>query len=119
MLLASVNFAGRTSMEVGVKVLCEHRRSGDREHIASAYMTFVSLDPESCRPCQVPILVPQSEDEKRRYEAARQRRRNASSAASPEPWPQSARKLPSRLPPPRQTAIVPRRSCLKASPTSP
>jgi acyl-CoA hydrolase len=75
-LLASVNFAGRSSMEVGVKVLCEDRRTGSRSHVASAYMTFVSLDPDSCQPRPVPQVVAETDDEKRRYEAA-QARRNA------------------------------------------
>lgn len=75
-LLASVNFAGRTSMEVGVKVLCEARATGDREHVASAYMTFVSLDPQTCKPSQVPGVTPQTDDEQRRFEAARQRRQD-------------------------------------------
>lgn len=73
-LLASVNFAGRTSMEVGVKLLCEARSTGDREHVASAYLTFVSLDPDSCSPSVVPAVVPETEDDQRRFEAARQRR---------------------------------------------
>jgi acyl-CoA hydrolase len=75
-LLASVNFAGRTSMEVGVKVLCEARATGDRDHIASAYLTFVSLDPETCKPRPVPAVTPETDDEKRRFEAARQRRQD-------------------------------------------
>jgi len=44
-LLASVNFTGRTSMEVGVKMLHEERSSGNRLHVVSAYLTFVSLSP--------------------------------------------------------------------------
>ncbi len=73
-LLASVNFAGRTSMEVGVKVLQEDRATGTRKHVASAYMTFVSLDPVTKAPRPVPPVVPETDDEKRRYEAGRQRR---------------------------------------------
>ena len=75
-LLASVNFAGRTSMEVGVRVLCEARATGDRDQIASAYLTFVSLDPEACTPSVVPGITPETDDEKRRFEAARQRRQD-------------------------------------------
>jgi acyl-CoA hydrolase len=73
-LLASVNFAGRTSMEVGVKVWNEDRSTGDRKHVASAYLTFVSLDPATKAPRPVPPVLPETDDEKRRYEAARQRR---------------------------------------------
>lgn len=73
-LLASVNFAGRTSMEVGVKVFREDRRTSDRSHVVSAYLTFVSLDPDSCKPRAVPELISETDDDRRRSEAARARR---------------------------------------------
>jgi len=73
-LLSSVNFTGRTSMEVGVKVWQEERSTGNRNHVASAYLTFVSLDPETRKPREVMPIVPQTEDEKRRYAAAKARR---------------------------------------------
>ena len=73
-LLASVNYAGRTSMEVGVKVLQEERSTGNRKHVASAYLTFVSLDPESRTPRPVPPVLAETDDEKRRYEKAKARR---------------------------------------------
>ncbi len=73
-LLASVNFAGRTSMEVGVKVWQEDRATGTRKHVASAYLTFVSLDPVTKAPRTVPPLAPETDDERRRFEAAKQRR---------------------------------------------
>lgn len=73
-LLASVNFAGRTSMEVGVKVWQEDRATGDRKHVASAYLTFVSLDPVTKQPRPVPAVLPQNDVEQRRFEAAKARR---------------------------------------------
>jgi len=73
-LLASVNFAGRTSMEVGVKVWQEDRATGGRKHVASAYLTFVSLDPVTKTPRPVPGIIAETDDEKRRFEAAKQRR---------------------------------------------
>jgi acyl-CoA hydrolase len=73
-LVASVNFAGRTSMEVGVKVWQEDRATGSRTHVVSAYLTFVSLDPATKKPTLVPPVVPQSADEKRRFAAAKERR---------------------------------------------
>lgn len=73
-LLASVNFAGRTSMEVGVKVWQEDRATGDRKHVASAYLTFVSLDLVTKTPRPVPGIIAVTEDEKRRFDAAKQRR---------------------------------------------
>jgi acyl-CoA hydrolase len=73
-LLASVNFAGRTSMEVGVKVWQEERSTGNRKHVASAYLTFVSLDPESRSPRPVAPVLPETDDERRRYQEAQARR---------------------------------------------
>lgn len=73
-LLASVNFTGRTSMEVGVKVWQEDRLTGARKHVASAYLTFVSLDPVTKKPRPLAPVQPQTADERRRFEEAKQRR---------------------------------------------
>jgi len=73
-LLASVNYTGRTSMEVGVKVWQEDRASGDRKHVVSAYLTFVSLDPKTRKPSVVPAIVPQTSEEERRFTEAKARR---------------------------------------------
>lgn len=73
-LLASVNYAGRSSMEVGVKVWQEDRATGGRRHVVSAYLTFVSLDPVSKAPRPVPPVAPETDDERRRFEAAKARR---------------------------------------------
>ncbi|MGH7569497.1 MAG: acyl-CoA thioesterase [Gemmatimonadales bacterium] len=70
---ARVNFAGRTSMEVGVKVIAENVMSGDKRHTNSCYVTYVALD-EKGEPTPVPPIVPETPDEKRRYERAAQRR---------------------------------------------
>lgn len=71
---ASVNYTHRTSMEVGVKMWSEDRTSGGRSHVASAYLTFVSLDPDTGTPRPVPPVIPETEDEKRRFQEAIQRR---------------------------------------------
>jgi len=71
---ASVNFVGRTSMEVGVRVEAEDMLTGNRRHTNSAYLTFVAIDRDG-RPVEVPQIVPESEEEKRRYQAAQARRR--------------------------------------------
>jgi len=70
----SVNFVGRTSMEVGVRVEAENLQTGIRRHTNSCYLTFVAVD-RNGRPVEVPKLVPETEEEIRRYEAANARRR--------------------------------------------
>ena len=75
-LMASVNLAARTSMEIGVRVEMESVTTGLRRHCASAYLTFVALD-ETGKPTPVPALKAATPDEKRRLkdaEARRQRR---------------------------------------------
>lgn len=74
-LLASVNYTGRTSMEVGVKCWQEDRSTGARKHVVSAYLTFVSLDPQTRKPCGVPAIEPSTSDEKRRFAEAEARRK--------------------------------------------
>lgn len=71
---ASVNYVGRTSMEVGLRVEAEDLVSGVRRHTNSCYMTFVAID-RNGRPVEVPSLTPETPDEERRYAAARDRRR--------------------------------------------
>jgi acyl-CoA hydrolase len=72
-LKASVNYAGRTSMEVGVRVEAEDLRTGLRRHTNSCYITFVAID-EAGRPTAVPAVLPESREERRRHEAAQLRR---------------------------------------------
>ncbi len=72
-LKASLNLVGKSSMEVGVRVETENIRTAERRHIASAYLTFVALD-ESRRPKEVPPLILEDEDEKRRNREAVNRR---------------------------------------------
>ncbi len=72
-LKSSVNRVFRTSMEVGVKVLVEDLVTGQRKHTSSAYLTFVTMDAVGKR-VVIPPVVPETEDEKRRYEEASQRR---------------------------------------------
>jgi len=72
-LKASVNDVGRTSMEVGVRVEAENLRTGKVVHTASAHLVYVALDPEG-RPAEVPPLMAETEDERRRMAAAKLRR---------------------------------------------
>lgn len=72
-LKASVNFASRTSMEIGVRVEAENPITSELFHTASAYLTFVAVD-ENGKPTDIPLLIPENETEKRRYSAAQKRR---------------------------------------------
>jgi acyl-CoA hydrolase len=65
-LRASINYVGTTSMEVGVRVEAENLMTGEVRHTNSAYLTMVSLD-EHRRPSGVPKIVPETEDQKRRF----------------------------------------------------
>lgn len=71
--LASVNHAGRTSMEIGIRVEAEDIRKGTRRHTNSCYFTMVAVDDEG-RPAAVPALKVESEIEIRRNRAAELRR---------------------------------------------
>lgn len=71
---ASVNYVGRSSMEVGVRVEAEDLLTGRRRHTNSCYLTFVAVD-QSGRPVEVPELRPETPDELRRHAAASARRR--------------------------------------------
>lgn len=72
-LRACVNYAGRTSMEVGVRVDCEDPVSGVITHNATAYLTFVALN-EKGKPVAIPEVIPESPEEKRRFDQAKLRR---------------------------------------------
>jgi acyl-CoA hydrolase len=72
-LLASVNYAGKTSMEVGVRVEAENFMNGEVRHTASAYLTFVALDADG-KPTQVPQIILENEEDKRRNREALIRR---------------------------------------------
>jgi acyl-CoA hydrolase len=72
-LRSSVNRVFRTSMEVGVQVETETLLTGERLHTCSAYLTFVALD-ENGKAVEIPPVVPETEEEKRRYQQAGERR---------------------------------------------
>jgi acyl-CoA hydrolase len=80
-LRSAVNYVGRTSMEVGVRVEAEDTLTGKRVHAASAYLTFVALD-ENGRAKAVPPLEPKTKDEKLRWDEAKARRRQRLSLAA-------------------------------------
>ncbi|QNG35588.1 acyl-CoA thioesterase [Geodermatophilaceae bacterium NBWT11] len=70
---ASVNYTGRTSMEIGIRVTTEDLRAGQVRHTNSCYFTMVALDGDR-KPVEVPPLVPATDDQHRRHAAALARR---------------------------------------------
>lgn len=72
-LRSSVNRAFHTSMEVGVKVWVENYLANTSHHVSSAYLTFVAVDKAGKRLPVAPV-IPETLDEKRRYEDAARRR---------------------------------------------
>src|SRR5579884_426073 len=74
-LHSSVNRVFRTSMEVGVRVEVENLVTGDRKHTCSAYLTFVTMNKQG-EHVPIPPVIPETGEEKRRYEEACRRREN-------------------------------------------
>ena len=72
-LRASLNFVGRTSMEVGVRVESENLMTGERRHTSTAYLTYVALDGQG-QPLPLPPMILETEEEKRRNREAKVRR---------------------------------------------
>lgn len=70
---ARINFVGRTSMEVGVRVEAENLLTGRRRHTNTCLLTFVAID-ENHRPCPVPQLDLSDPDDERRAREGRRRR---------------------------------------------
>ena len=72
-LKASVNYVGTTSMEVGVRIEAEDLYAAKVTHTGSCYLTYVALD-ENGQPAEVPEVVPETLEEKGRWEAGKKRR---------------------------------------------
>jgi acyl-CoA hydrolase len=72
--LASVNYTGKSSLEVGIKVMAQHIHTQATRHVNSCFFTMVAIDDER-KPVEVPPLTPSTADEKRRFEAAMLRRK--------------------------------------------
>jgi len=70
---ATVNFTGRTSLEVGIRVDTENIRDGSRRHTNSCYFTMVAVD-KAGHPVPVPPLVPVTDLERVRFAQAKGRR---------------------------------------------
>ncbi len=72
-LKASVNYAGTTSMEVGVRIEAEDLKSGKITHTGSSYLTYVAID-ENGKPVGIPDVIPETPEEKRRWREGKNRR---------------------------------------------
>lgn len=70
---ARVNFVGRTSIEVGVRVEAENLLTGNRRHTNTCFVTYVAIDDDG-RPVPVPALSPETDEDHRRMVAGRKRR---------------------------------------------
>jgi acyl-CoA hydrolase len=119
-LQAQVNYASRTSMEVGCRVETEDPTTGERRYTTKAYLTFVATDAAG-RPRPVPPLAPRSREDKRRYANAVRRREvrliaagrvvpaNQVVAAPTVPLPSPQKKSPSPAKAPARAAAARRR----------
>ncbi|MGH7429275.1 MAG: acyl-CoA thioesterase, partial [Candidatus Methylomirabilaceae bacterium] len=74
-LKASVNFVGTTSLESGVRVEMEDLLTGQRSHISSAYIVYVALGDDG-KPCGLPPLIPETNEDRRRMAEAARRKEN-------------------------------------------
>jgi acyl-CoA hydrolase len=70
---ATVNYVGRSSMEIGIRVESENLRTGEKIHTNSSYFTMVAVD-ENMRPIAVQPLELTTDDQKRRFKQAELRR---------------------------------------------
>jgi acyl-CoA hydrolase len=73
-LKAAVNYVGKTSMEVGVRIEAEDALTGASTHTGSCYLTFVALD-SNRRPTPIVPVIPITGEEKRRFREAAARRK--------------------------------------------
>ncbi|MFW7377738.1 MAG: acyl-CoA thioesterase [Oligoflexus sp.] len=74
--LALVNYTGKTSMEIGIKVIAEDLIKKTQRHTNSCYFTMVALD-EDGKPREVPHFDPQTVEEKQRFERAKKRKESS------------------------------------------
>jgi len=78
---ASVNYVGKSSMEIGIKIFAETLKTGEKRRTNSCYFTMVCVD-EQRRPREVPRLIPETGDEKRRFREGEKRRKHSQEALS-------------------------------------
>ena len=73
--LASVNYTGRSSIEVGIKVIAENVRQGSVRHTNSCFFTMVAIG-DNGKPIAVPTLQPKDEESRRRWKEAELRKQH-------------------------------------------
>jgi acyl-CoA hydrolase len=89
---ASVNYVGSTSMEIGARIEAEAVLTGEVRHTASAYLTFVSLDPNG-KPRQIPQIICETETQHERFAAALTRKKKRSESIKEAKQREQQRKL--------------------------
>lgn len=70
---ATVNYVGKTSMEVGIRVTAENLQTGEIRHTNTSYITMVAVD-EHLNPTPIPPLTLRNDEERRRFKEAEERR---------------------------------------------
>ena len=73
--LASVNYTGTSSMEIGIRVVTENIQQRTQRYANSCYFTMVAVDADR-KPQAVPPLVPETDNQKRRCLEAEERKRS-------------------------------------------
>lgn len=73
---AAVNYVGRTSMEIGIRIEAEDLKTGKKRHTNSCYFTMVAIDKHGL-PVPVARLITETPEEKRRFQEGRIRREHA------------------------------------------
>ena len=66
---ATVDFVGNSSMDITVEVYAETVSTGERRHTHTAHVVFVAID-ENGRPRRVPRLIPETPEQRERYQRA-------------------------------------------------
>jgi acyl-CoA hydrolase len=70
---ACVNWVGKTSMEIGIRVMAENHRTRVERHVMSCFFVMLAMDDQGNK-CEVPRFEPRGEDDVRRWQDAEQRR---------------------------------------------
>ena len=80
-LMASVNYVGRTSLVVGIRVISENVKTNVIKHTNTSYFTMVAKN-EHNEPVEVPGLILENHEQIRRFEEARRRKQEKQSYAA-------------------------------------